>query len=96
MLLHAKDYERTEAQSMAILLDELDRVYTIKIDNSYIHWTSYREDREERKNCTFLASTMEAGLRQYVKEKLELNRLHITQKLGRPLLDYAIKPGRKS
>lgn len=93
MLYYAKDYERTEDQSIAVLLDELDRVNTIRTKGSHIHWANKGRSLETELNgCTFLALTIQAGLRIYVKEKLELNKMLITQKCGRPLLDYACKP----
>jgi hypothetical protein len=97
MLLYAKDYERIEGRSMAILLDELDRVNTIRTNGSDVHWTNHRKDTIDKyDSCTFLALTIQAGLQQYVKEKLELDRMLINHKRGRPLLDYACKPTRES
>jgi hypothetical protein len=93
MLSYARDYERTEAQSVAVLLDELDRVNTIRTNGSHVHWVNKRVSSYiEYENCTFLALTIEAGLRIYVKEKLESNKMLITEKRGRPLLDYACRP----
>jgi hypothetical protein len=93
MLYYARDYERTEAQSVAVLLDELDRVNTIRTnDGSHVHWVNKKRFAyREYHNCTFLALTIEAGLRIYVKEKLESNKMLITDKGGRPLLDYACR-----
>jgi hypothetical protein len=94
MLYYAKDYERTEAQSLAVLLDELDRVNTIRTNGTHVNWVNRRSFilLREYDNCTFLALTVEAGLRIYVKEKLESNKMLITEKGGRPLLDYACRP----
>jgi hypothetical protein len=93
MLYYARDYERTEALSLAVLLDELDRVNTIRTNSSHINWTNKRRDiLPEHNNCTFLALTIDAGLRIYVKEKLESNKMLITEKRGRPLLDYVCMP----
>jgi hypothetical protein len=92
MIYYARDYERTEAQSVAVLLDELDRVNTIRTNGSHVHWVNKKRfSYEEYDNCTFLALTIEAGLRIYVKEKLESNKMLITEKGGRPLLDYACR-----
>jgi hypothetical protein len=93
MLLYAKDFERTEAQSLASLLDELDRVNTNRTKRAHIHWTNQRKTDF---SCTFLALAIQAGLRLYVKEKVELNKALITEKRGRPLLDYACRPERTS
>jgi hypothetical protein len=97
MLLYAKDYERTEARSMAVLLDELDRVNTIGTGGSDVHWTNIRKNHLDKSDsCTFLALTIQAGLRQYVREKLEMNKMLTTHKRGRPLLDYACRPRMES
>jgi hypothetical protein len=88
ILYYAHDYERTEARSIAVLLDEFDRVNTISIDGN---WAGIYLGGQDN-SCTFLAQAIEAGLRIYVKEKLELNGMLITQKIGRPLLDYACSP----
>jgi hypothetical protein len=94
MLYYARDYERTEAQSVAVLLDELDRVNTIRTNGSHVHWVNKKRfSPEDDNNCTFLALTIDAGLRIYVKEKLESNKMLITEKRGRPLLDYACRAG---
>jgi hypothetical protein len=103
MLLYAKDFERAEAQSLASLLDELDRVSIIRFNSD--NWTSQRKQHVDRGgkwllyeygDCTFLALAIQAGLRVYVKEKLELNNTLIAQKRGCPLLDYACRPKRTS
>lgn len=47
---------------------------------------------QEHESCTFLALAIQAGLPGYVKEKLEFNKELISQKRGRPLLDYALRP----
>ncbi|KAE9369265.1 hypothetical protein N431DRAFT_469190 [Stipitochalara longipes BDJ] len=97
LLLYAKDFERTENQSIASVLDELDRVNTVRTSGGHIHWTNKRTHTyEEYQSCTFLALTIQAGLRLYVNEKLEANNSLITQKRGRPLLDYACRPRRTS
>jgi hypothetical protein len=93
MLYYARDYERTEAQSITVLLDELDRDNKTRTRYSEFHWVNNgRSISTEDLECTFLALTIEAGLRIYVKEKLELNKMLISQKQGRPLLDYACRP----
>ncbi|KUJ09979.1 uncharacterized protein LY89DRAFT_689860 [Mollisia scopiformis] len=95
MLLYAKDYERTEALSMTVLLDELDRVNTIRAGGAgnHGHWTNNRKAGiPEYDRCTFLALTVQMGLRRYVREKLESNKMLIAHKRGRPLLDYACRP----
>ena len=93
MLLYVKDFERTEAQSLASLLDELDRVNTNRTKRTHVHWTNQRKTDF---SCTFLALAIRAGLRLYVKEKVELNKALITEKRGRPRLDYTCRPERSS
>jgi hypothetical protein len=104
MLLYAQSFERTEAQSMARLLDEMDRVNSLRFNRGCEHWTNKRhkepQDWErsigDYQSCTFLALAIQAGLRLYVGEKLEADKLLTTEKHGRPLLDYACRPKRKS
>jgi hypothetical protein len=106
MLLYAKDFERTEGRSLANLLDEFDRVNTVRCNGNGVHWTNERKQRhprsgreflfEEHQSCTFPALAIQAGLRLYLNEELELNKALITQKRGRPLLDYACRPKRTS
>ena len=91
ILLYAKDFERTEARSLAGLLDEVERVTTRHIWQASI-WT-YQEGYQDL-DPTFLALTVRAGLRLYVKEKLELSNKVITEKRRHPLLDYACRPER--
>ncbi len=40
MLCYAKDYEWTEAQSVTVLLDELNRVNNTRTRGSHIHWSN--------------------------------------------------------
>jgi hypothetical protein len=104
MLLYAQNFERTEAQSMARLLDEMDRVNSLRFNRSCVHWTNKRfeELRKGRRSmaeyqgCTFLALAIQAGLRLYVGEKLEAKWFLTTETHGRPLLDYACRPSRNS
>lgn len=105
MLLYAKDFEQTEARSLANLLDEFDRINAVSNGNR-VHWTNERKQRhtrsgreflfEEHQRCTFPALAIQARLRLYLNEELELNKALITQKRGRPLLDYACRPKRTS
>ena len=101
MLIYARDYERAKALSMEGLLDELDRVNWAMTNGRRGHWTSLRPKDaevpfEEEQNFTFLALAIQAGLRLYVKKKLKADKTLITQKCGRPLLDYACRPKRLS
>lgn len=72
MLSYAKEFERTEGQSLTKLLDELDRVNTIIFSDNGTHWTNRRGRVnwsslfEENGGCTFLALAIQAGLRLYV------------------------------
>lgn len=72
MLLYAKDFERTEGQSLMKLLDELDRVNTIRSNHPNTHWTNMRivlmesAEIEENGGRNFLALAIQAGLRLYV------------------------------
>jgi hypothetical protein len=52
------------------------------------------DDIIEVQHNTFLALAIQAGLRIYVKEELDHNRALITQKRGRPYLDYTLRPSR--
>jgi len=105
MLLYAQSIERTEAQSMARLLDEMDRVNSLRFNNSCVYWTNKRRKVSHRwdcsirdyQQCTFLALAIRAGLRLYVGEKLEVDKMLTTEKHGHPpLLDYACRPERNS
>jgi len=99
MMIYARDYERTQAQSMAGLLDELDSVNSTMTKGGRDHWSSLHPGNlgasyKEQQDCTFLALAVQAGLRLYVNEKLEANNAPVIQKRGRPLLDYACLPKR--
>ncbi|KAI1428998.1 hypothetical protein F5Y12DRAFT_587095 [Xylaria sp. FL1777] len=78
------------------LLDEVDRVNTDLIPNRVIHWTNMRDPPrgmyQEYTQKTFLASCIEARLLLYVAVQLDANPWYISQKKGRPLLDYALRP----
>ncbi|KAH8752602.1 hypothetical protein BGZ57DRAFT_95902 [Hyaloscypha finlandica] len=106
MLLYAQSFERTEAQSMARLLDEMNRVYCLRFAPCGL-WTVWTEKRRKMPQLwdfpirdyqegTFLALVIRAGLRLYVGEKLEVDKVLTTKEDGHPLLDYACRPERYS
>jgi hypothetical protein len=83
------------------LLDELDRVNSVYAEEAKNHWTNGRdapkatgEPLKEYGCNNFLAFTILAGLRLYVTEKMDKYPELMNQKLGRPLLDYALRPKR--
>jgi len=90
-------YHRSEVA----LLDELDRVNSGYAKETKNHWTNGRdapkatdEPFEEYGRNNFLAFTIQAGLRLYATEKLDKYPELMSQKIGRPLLDYALRPKR--
>lgn len=106
MLHYARDLERERGQPITTLLDELDRSVGVQFKQctgSDFHWSNATEWSlnkgpvyEELESCTFLALTIEAGLRLYVKEKLDCNKSVISGKRGRPLLEHALRPTTES
>ena len=66
-------------------------------ESRVMHWTNLeldlrRRDASERGEKTFLAKTVECGLRLYVTKVLDAQPQLLRQKRGRPLLDYALRP----
>lgn len=62
-----------------------------------LHWTNLelsvkRRDDSERREKTFLAKTVECGLRLYVTAVLDAQPQLLRAKRGRSLLDYALRP----
>ena len=66
-------------------------------ESGVVHWTNLeldvkRRDGSERRKKTFLAKTVECGLRLYVTQILDTQPQLLREKCGRPLLDYALRP----
>jgi hypothetical protein len=88
---------------VAKLLDELDRVnlqHTATLGFA-VHWAGFRAMPMltfgdyyfvEDGTITFLSVAIQTKLVFYVKEKLDEDPNLIKRKLGRPLLDYALRP----
>lgn len=86
------------------ILDELD---TVMITHARAwgfgkHWTNVREVPsnskflEEYGQNTFLGLAIQSNLVHYVTEKLGANPALLASKRGRPLLDYALRPRRRT
>lgn len=109
LLYYAREVElRVEAGEVSptiAILDELDRVNThhARLSGIANHWTHLRDvpgDRGldvyfEGGYCNFLALTVQARLTKYVRTKLARDPA-LMRKRGRPLLDYALRPLRKT
>ena len=101
-MYYSRELELKTKRPNTVLLDELDRAATIHTRGSKVksHWTNAKKQLQshpfkENGHCTFLALAIQARLSLYVKEKLEANPRLLSQKRGRPLLDYALWPQRK-
>lgn len=91
-------------QQIVDLLDELDRIMTTQLrvwsnNTIYCHWSSLLpldSARSDGRNETFLALAISYGLYPYVEAKLtkdiSFGRGLVSEKRGRPLLDYALRP----
>jgi len=85
------------------LLDEMDRVNCYHARHVRNHWTHARDVPSARDldmydeggRCNFLALAVQARLVKYVRHKAQSNPRNL-QKAGRPLLDYALRPRRKT
>jgi len=97
-----KDHEG-RLMMVAELLDELDRVNLQHTETLgfAVHWSNFRVMPKltyndyyfvEKHTRTFLAFAIEAKLVFYVKKKLDEDPDLMKGKLGRPLLDYALRP----
>lgn len=103
LLYYAHEVERSGGSAQVELLDNLDSVISEYARGEYNHWTHARDlprsgplDKYiEGGKCTFLALTVQARLVKYVGAKLDSNS-RLIQKFGRPLLDYALRPKRKT
>ena len=72
-------------------------LYSSSLESGLLHWTNLeldlrRRDASERGEKTFLAKTVECGLRLYVTKILDAQPQLLREKRGRPLLDYALRP----
>jgi hypothetical protein len=102
---HARELEWERGKSITPLLDELDRSISIRFKDSTgnnFHWTNVADwypktegVSEERLSYTFLALTIQAGLRLYVKENLDGNQALIAEKYSCPLLDCSLRPAKR-
>ncbi|KAI0521935.1 hypothetical protein F5B22DRAFT_643516 [Xylaria bambusicola] len=109
VLLYAHEFEKMDSlEEETILvptLDELDRVISYHVCDNDWHWTNERQfhymgrhlvwEYEEGGQCNFLALAVQARLVKYVRFKLAADQRNMI-KLGRPLLDYALRPFRST
>jgi hypothetical protein len=106
LLYYAHETEKIDislSTPLLEVLDEVDRVNSHHARDIKNHWTHARDspatrgsdEYREGSNCNFLALAVQARLVKYVRAKLnaDSNNLH---KLGRPLLDYALRPRRST
>lgn len=102
-LYYAYDLELFElAESQFELLDEIDTVMSEFALRANVggHWTQVRDAPRSTKyqrfhdhHSSFLCLVVQSRLRHYVDNILDKEPLKI-RKLGRPLLDYALRPRR--
>ena len=98
LLFYAHIIEVEQVYTDTELLDEFDQVISSfdKIDKLY-RWTDLRGEHEETFNNehdqnTFLGLAIQSRLGLYVKRKLKTNPDLLRAKIGRPYLDYALRP----
>jgi hypothetical protein len=83
------------------ILDEVEKVNSLHARGVRNHWTHARDSPrpngldkyEEGGNCNFLALAVQSQLVEYMRAKLQASPAR-SCKLGRPLLDYALRPRR--
>lgn len=106
LLYYAHEVEKrsqSPESSLVDILDEVDKVNTYHARSLSNHWTHARDsprdgpynNYREGGNCNFLALTVQARLVKYVRVKLEADP-RCMMKNGRPLLDYALRPKRRT
>lgn len=106
LLYYAHEVEkRSESpeSSLVDILDEVDKVNTYHARSLNNHWTHARDSPRDQDfniyreggNCNFLALTVQARLVKYVRAKLQADP-RCMLKTGRPLLDYALRPKRRT
>ncbi|KAH7183607.1 uncharacterized protein B0J16DRAFT_307950 [Fusarium flagelliforme] len=109
LLYYANEIEKRSPSQAALdhlasVLDELDTTNTKHHGQSMSsHWTSIRDPLWAKGNdqyleggkCNFLALVIQARLRKYVTAKITQDPSRL-RKPGRPLLDYALRPRRKT
>lgn len=105
LLYYAREAEircnADQYKPMIPILDEVENVNSHHARGVKNHWTHARDSPrpngldkyEEGGNCSFLALAVQSQLVEYVRAKLQTNPER-TRKLGRPLLDYALRPRR--
>ena len=98
LMFYAHEVEVEMKTSETHLLDQLDAVITryADVDMAY-HWTNARDTPkascfDEANSNSFLALAVQSRLVLYVKEKLDKSPNLLRNKVGRPLLDYALRP----
>lgn len=98
LLCYTREVEFHNRVAQTDVLDELDRHFTRKHTVSG-HWTNLRSNTtpfpphiEDR--CDFLGLAIQTKQRLYVEQKISKNRhlLDPDRKVGRPYLDYALRP----
>jgi hypothetical protein len=106
LLYYAHEYEKRSEEPYATLtqiLDTADQVNSGHARRERNHWVYARDmplprgsdQYREGDSYTFLALTVQARLVKYVRGKLQANPNNINKK-GRPLLDYALRPRRRT
>ena len=106
LLYYAYETERSDQSSdvpLLEVLDEVDRTNSHHASKIRNHWTHGRDPGTARgldvyregDSCNFLALAVQSRLVKYVHAKLKADPSNM-QKRGRPLLDYALRPHRKT
>ncbi len=95
-LINALDHAASNYWERRNDISELS-LYSSPPESGVLHWTNLeldlrRRDASERGEKTFLAKTVECGLRLYVTKILDAQPQLLREKRGRPLLDYALRP----
>lgn len=106
LLYYAHEVEKKSElpeSSLVDILDEVDNVNKCHAGSLKNHWTHARDsprdgdfnNYREGGNCNFLALTVQARLVKYVRVKIQADP-GCMMKNGRPLLDYALRPKRRT
>ena len=95
-LINALDHAASTYWERRNDISELS-LYSSSPESGVLHWTNLeldlrKRDAIERGEKTFLAKTVECGLRLYVTKILDAQPQLLQEKRGRPLLDYALRP----
>ncbi|KAN0112561.1 hypothetical protein V8E51_005512 [Hyaloscypha variabilis] len=100
LMFQVRMIEIHDRTSEVSLLDEVDRICSVRAPLTAKHWTGLEDKRSgfpgDPQKETFLAFAAESRLHLFVTQKLDINPNLLRQKKGRPLLDHVLRPGERS